>query len=216
MKKKIKNKKIWLVVLIILIFTENILAQEGVLKGRVADGRTQETLVGVTISIKELPTKGVISDVNGNYNISLPAGKYTIVASYISYTTLEITNVEIKERVTTSLDIDMKEATQDLDEVVVVARMDMEAERSLMLERQLSSVAVENLGAKEMSAKGLSTVADGIKKVTGISMEGKSKVFVRGLGDRYSMTSLNSFPIASPNPDNKLIPLTLFPTSIRR
>ncbi len=28
------------------------------------------------------------------------------------------------------------------------------------------------------------------------------------------MTSLNGFPIASPNPDNKLIPLTLFPTSV--
>jgi outer membrane receptor protein involved in Fe transport len=83
-----------------------------------------------------------------------------------------------------------------------------------MTERRQATVAVENLGAKEMSVKGLSTVADGIKKITGISMEGNSKVYVRGLGDRYSMTSLNGFPIASPNPDNKLIPLTLFPTSI--
>ena len=36
---------------------------------------------------------------------------------------------------------------------------------------------------------------------------------MRGLGDRYSTTTLNGLPIASPNPDNKLIPLDLFPSS---
>lgn len=36
---------------------------------------------------------------------------------------------------------------------------------------------------------------------------------MRGLGDRYSTTTLNGLPIASPNPDNKLIPLDLFPAS---
>jgi hypothetical protein len=101
-----------------------------------------------------------------------------------------------------------------LDEITVVARKNMETERMLMLERRNASISTENIGAREMSLKGLSTVADGVKKITGISMEGNSRVFVRGLGDRYSMTSLNGFPIASPNPDNKLIPLTLFPTSI--
>lgn len=33
------------------------------------------------------------------------------------------------------------------------------------------------------------------------------------MGDRYSTTTLNGLPIASPNPDNKLIPLDLFPSS---
>lgn len=200
----------------ILLFAvlHTLSAQNGILKGRIMDARTQETLPGVTIIIKELPNTGVSSDMDGNYNITLPVGAYTVVASYISYATLEIKNVEIKENEPTELHVDMKETAQELEEVMVVTRMDMEAEKALMIERRQATVAVENLGAKEMSIKGLSTVADGIKKVTGISMEGNSKVYVRGLGDRYSMTSLNGFPIASPNPDNKLIPLTLFPTSI--
>ena len=214
LKKKFENIKKQLIILGCLILTANVFAQDGILKGKVSDARSQEVLIGVSIFIKEQPNIGTISDIDGNYNLSLPAGKHTIVASYISYATLEITDMEVEGGGPTILDIDMKESAQSLREVVVVARMDMEAEKMLMLERQRSTVAVENLGAKEMSIKGLSTVADGIKKVTGISMEGKSKVYVRGLGDRYSMTSLNGFPIASPNPDNKLIPLTLFPTSI--
>jgi Outer membrane receptor proteins, mostly Fe transport len=214
LKKRLENIKKQLIILVCLISTANVFAQDGILKGNVSDARNQEALIGVSIFIKEQPNIGTISDIDGKYNLSLPTGKHTIVASYISYATLEITNVEVKGGEPTILDIDMKESARSLHEVVVVARMDMEAEKMLMLERQRSTVAVENLGAKEMFIKGLSTVADGIKKVTGISMEGKSKVYVRGLGDRYSMTSLNGFPIASPNPDNKLIPLTLFPTSI--
>lgn len=108
----------------------------------------------------------------------------------------------------------MEEDNHFLDEINVVAKKNREAENILITERKNSTLAIENLGAREMSVKGLSTVADGIKKITGISMEGKSQVIVRGLGDRYNMTSLNGFPIASPNPDNKLIPLTLFPTAI--
>lgn len=201
----------FLILSLFFIFSFSITAQT--LKGTVTDAKTQETLPGVTIAIKNTTTT-IASDADGNYRFNLPPGKYTVVASYISYVSIEITDVEIKKDKPTILNIELKESTKDLNEVVVVARANMEAERNLQLERQNAAVAVENLGAKEMSAKGLSTVADGIKKITGISMEGNSKVFVRGLGDRYSMTSLNGFPIASPNPDNKLIPLTLFPTSV--
>lgn len=35
-----------------------------------------------------------------------------------------------------------------------------------MMERQKSSVAIENIGAKEMSTKGISNVEEGVKKIT--------------------------------------------------
>jgi outer membrane receptor for ferrienterochelin and colicin len=210
-----KKKRTTLLIFILLLPNlPALFAQNGILKGKITDARTQEMLPGVAVMIKELPETGAGSDIDGNYSISLPPGTYTVVASYVSYSTIEITGVVVTKGAVADLDIDMKETMQELGEVMVVARMDMEAEKALMVERRQATVAVENLGAKEMSVKGLSTVADGIKKITGISMEGNSKVYVRGLGDRYSMTSLNGFPIASPNPDNKLIPLTLFPTSI--
>ncbi|MDR0748480.1 MAG: TonB-dependent receptor [Tannerellaceae bacterium] len=210
-----KKKKTTLLILFFL--WPNLLtlyAQNGLLKGIITDARTQETLAGVAVMIKELPGTGSGSGVDGSYSLSLPPGSYTVSASYVSYATIEVTKVEVVSGGTTNLNIDMKETVQNIGEVMVVARADMEAEKALMTERRRATVAVENLGAKEMAVKGLSTVADGVKKITGISMEGNSKVYVRGLGDRYSMTSLNGFPIASPNPDHKLIPLTLFPTSV--
>ncbi|MDR3058042.1 MAG: carboxypeptidase-like regulatory domain-containing protein [Prevotella sp.] len=199
--------------LVFILFSVNIIYAQTILKGSVKDAKTQEALPGVTVSVKN-STTGTISDADGHYELALSPGKYTIITSYISYQPMEITDVEVKRGSSSTLDIPMTEASQNLNDVIIVARKNMESEMNLMAERQRATVAVENLGAKEMSSKGLSTVADGIKKITGISMEGNTKVFVRGLGDRYSMTSLNGFPIASPNPDNKLIPLTLFPTSV--
>lgn len=199
--------------LLLLIASITTVSGQTVFKGVVKDADTKETLPGVAVQIKNT-TKGAVTDNNGNYLLETVPGKYDLVISYLAYQTVEFNNIEIRRGETKLLNFELKEATVGLNEVVVVARKNMEDERILTLERQNSAVALENIGAKEMSVKGLSTVADGVKKITGISMEGNSKVIVRGLGDRYSMTSLNGFPIASPNPDNKLIPLTLFPTTI--
>ena len=64
-----------------------------------------------------------------------------------------------------------------------------------------------------MSLKGIGNVEEGVKKITGSSIASAGQLIVRGLGDRYSTTTLNGLPIASPNPDNKLVPLDLFPSS---
>ena len=90
---------------------------------------------------------------------------------------------------------------KQLNEVTVVARKNLEGEKALLLERKKASVAVENIGSKEMSIKGISNVEEGVKKITGISIASAGQLIVRGLGDRYSTTTLNGLPIASPNPD---------------
>ena len=197
----------------LFLLIPTLLNAQTLFKGSVKDKRTNEALAGVTILIKNT-SKGTITKLDGSYQLEVVPGKYTLSASYITYDPVEYVDVEIKRGETKFIDIKMTESITDLGEVTVVARKNLEGEKALIVERQHASVAVEHIGVKEMSIKGLSTVADGIKKITGISMEGNSKVLVRGLGDRYSMTSLNGFPIASPNPDNKLIPLTLFPTTV--
>lgn len=64
-----------------------------------------------------------------------------------------------------------------------------------------------------MSIKGISNAQESVAKLSGISIASAGQLIVRGLGDRYSTTTLNGLPIASPNPDNKLIPLDIFPAS---
>lgn len=185
-------------------------AQAFTVKGVVIDNQTKEPLIGATVQIAGT-TVGAITDIDGRFELSNIKGKAcTLVVQYVSYKTREITvERSAKEEWVISMDSD----DQQLGEVTVVARKNMENEKALMVERQKASVSIENIGAKEMSIKGISTVEEGVKKITGVSVASAGQIIVRGLGDRYSTTTLNGLPIASPNPDNKLIPLDLFPTS---
>lgn len=199
------------IALSLLLLTITFVCDAANLKGIVFDKSTQKPLIGVAVYIKGT-TIGYATDIDGRFELTnLNNGSYTIVFSYISYHTQEI-NVQISDS-TPELQIGMEPDNQQVDEIVVKVRRNMESERVLQAERQQSTFAIENIGAKEMNIKGISNVQEGVKKLTGISIAPAGQLIVRGLGDRYSITTLNGLPIASPNPDNKLIPLDLFPSS---
>ncbi|WP_290540352.1 TonB-dependent receptor [Alistipes sp.] len=180
------------------------------LKGVIVDKTTQEVLVGATVMVNGT-TKGTTTDAAGRFELNLAQGPCSLVISYISFVTREL-NVRIEDGMP-ELRVELEPDSQMLSSVTVTARKNLESERSLQTERIASNVAIENMGAKEMSVKGISNVQEGLRKMAGISIAQAGQLIVRGLGDRYSITTLNGQPIASPNPDNKLIPLDIFPSS---
>lgn len=189
-------------------------AASGAISGVVLDKEFNETLPGAAIQIVGTDG-GTITDMDGNFSFNnLAPGKYTLRISYISYEPKEVAEITVKNGETIRLNVEMGKSDLLLNEVVVTGRKTNEGEGALLLERKLSTLAVESMGAKEMSLKGISNVEDGVKKITGISTSGSNQVFVRGLGDRYSITTMNGLTIASPNPDHKLIPLSLFSSSL--
>ncbi len=186
------------------------LLNAAVLNGTIVDKISGEPLIGAAVIVKG-SMMGTATDVDGSFSLDLPEGNTTLTISYISYEESEII-LNIEDGMQPLL-IQLSQDSQNLDEVVVSARVSLESEGTLRQERIASNVAIENMGAKEMSIKGLSNVQEGVKKMTGVSVASAGQLVVRGLGDRYSVTTLNGQPIASPNPDNKLIPLNIFPSS---
>lgn len=196
--------------LLLTLSATTALVQAENIKGTVVDKTTKEPLIGATIQVAGT-TMGTITDFDGKFELpELENKAYTLIISYVSYQTQEIQVDATKPQ---SLEVTLSSDDKQLNEVTVVARKNLEGEKALLLERKKASVAVENIGSKEMSVKGISNVEEGVKKITGISIASAGQLIVRRLGDRYSTTTLNGLPIASPNPDNKLIPLDLFPTS---
>lgn len=197
----------------LMAFAIHASAAAATLQGRVTDRATGEAIIGAAVMI-EGTTTGVATDFDGNYSLgSLPVGTCRIMVSCISYTTQTFSvSVGRADEVLTR-DISLSADDRQIDGVAVVARKNLEAEQTLMMERRQASAAIENIGAREMAVKGVGNVDDGVSKLTDISIAQAGQLIVRGLGDRYSTTSLNGLPIASPNPDNKLIPLDIFPTS---
>ena len=199
----------------ILLFTLSAMAAFAEnIQGTIVDKQTREPLTGATVQISGTAL-GAVADIDGKYLLNVKPGTYTLNVKYVGYKDIVLDKVKVGKSLLT-LDFEMESDAQALGEVAVVARKNLEGERALQMERQKATLAIENLGSKEMSLKGISNVQEGVKKITGISIASAGQLIVRGLGDRYSTTTLNGLPIASPNPDNKLIPLDLFPASTVR
>ncbi len=99
---------------VIVFARKDAIIQTGKVTGTIIDATTNEPLIGVNISI-EGTTKGVISDVNGNYSIDVPDENATLVFSYIGYESLKI-----KFSGQSSLDVKLTPNVTNLDEVIVV------------------------------------------------------------------------------------------------
>lgn len=123
--------------------------------------------------------------------------------------------MKIENNKITTLDFEMVTDDHLLSDVIVVAKANRESESVTLLEQKRSVVAVQAVGAKELSRKGVSDAQGAVTKISGISkQEGVKNVFVRGLGDRYNITTLNRYPIPSEDPEYKNIALDIFSTDI--
>ena len=185
------------------------------LKGRVKDRQSQEPLIGATVHVVG-SNVAAVTDIDGNFQLSgLADGIYDIEIKYIGYKTAVKRQVKIEDNKVTTLDFEMEADSRQLAGVEVVAKANRESENVTMMEQKRSVVAVQTVGAQEMSRKGVSDAQAAVTKISGISkQEGVKNVFVRGLGDRYNITTLNRFPIPSEDPEYKNIALDFFSTDI--
>nr|WP_321450845.1 TonB-dependent receptor [uncultured Carboxylicivirga sp.] len=209
------NFKKNLVLLLVLIKSSVLFAQTGILKGKVTDKVTNEELVGAAIVI-EGTTTGTITNFMGEYEMPpLESGTYTIRVQYISYESQIIEGIKISAGKTTTLDFQLGTAEMDLEEVKVVAKANRESENLLLLEQKNAVMAVQSIGAQELSRKGVGDAEGAVTKMSGVSkQEGVKNVFVRGLGDRTIATTLNGFPVPSEDPRYKNIGLDMFQSDI--
>jgi outer membrane receptor protein involved in Fe transport len=75
-------------------------------------------------------------------------------------------------------------------------------------------VVSDGISKEEISAGTASNAAAALEKVTGVSVVDGGYVYVRGLGERYSATMLNSAMIPTTEPEKRVVPLDLFPANL--
>jgi len=73
---------------------------------------------------------------------------------------------------------------------------------------------VSVLSSAEIARTGDGEISGALQRVTGLSVSTSGFVYVRGLGDRYSLALLNGLALPSPEPLRRVVPLDIFPTSI--
>jgi hypothetical protein len=202
------------ITIIILVLGHVINAQNGFIRGKIFDNESGETLPGINVNI-EGSNLGTVSDFDGNFNISIEPGIYSLKISFISYETLIISGVEVKSKDVTLLDnIRLKETRIELAEVTITAKEIRNTESALNTIKMKSANMMDGISSSTLKKIGDSDVASSMKRVTGVSVDGGKYVFVRGLGDRYTKTTLNGLDIPGLDPDRNSLQIDLFPTSI--
>lgn len=187
---------------ILLFFTLSIIcsfvanAQQKTISGTVVEAATNDPVIGANIQIKGTSI-GTVSDVDGNFTLTIPEGGKTLVVTYLGFVSQELPIDR------TSFKIALKENLSELDEVVVVGY-------GTMKKRDLTG-AVSSVNAKEVAAIPVTSVSEALTgKMAGVqvtttegSPDAAIKIRVRGGG---SITQSNDplyivdgFPVNSIN-----------------
>ena len=104
-------------------------------------------------------------------------------------------------------------SSEAVEEVLVTGRF-LNASEKVAQERLNDASVVDTIGAEAIGRLGDSTVAASLRRLPGLSLVSDKFVYVRGLGERYSATTLNGAQIPSPDLTRNVIPLDVFPASV--
>ncbi|MDX9846688.1 MAG: TonB-dependent receptor [Tenuifilaceae bacterium] len=202
------------VTLLLLSITLFASAQRGKIRGTVFDDANGESLVGVTVFVKG-STIGTSTDLDGKFTIDVNKGVYDLQVSFISYQTITIEAIRVTPNsIVLFENIKLKESSLILQEVVVTAQAIRTTETALQTMKMRSAVMLDGISASKIQLIGDATAVEAAKRVTGVTVEGGKYVYVRGLGDRYSKTTLNGLDIPGLDPDRNSLQLDIFPTNL--
>lgn len=114
-------KGLGIIVMIILGGVNSIFGQTSKITGTVYDADSREKLLGANILVQELENVGAASDENGNFEIVVPVGSYSLRISLLGYQTVIKTDVIVRTGRETVINVEMMESPVGLNEVTVVA-----------------------------------------------------------------------------------------------
>ena len=205
-------KKLFSVVVISAI-TQFLSAQSGTVTGKIMDGEFNDVLPFANVVIKGT-TNGTTSDFDGLYSLDVEAGTHTVIFSFIGYETKAITGVKVTSGETVELNVTLNQSSTALEEVVVTTTTRKNTEASVLSIQKNSVTLLDGLSSEGIKKTGAGDIASAVKRVPGVSVQEGKYVYVRGLGDRYTKSTLNGMDIPGLDPDKNTVQMDIFPTNI--
>jgi TonB-dependent receptor len=185
----------------------------GKISGIVVDAVTGEALPGVSIQI-EGTSLGAATDIEGKYTIRLvPTGMHTLIVSMVGYTRTTVTGVLVATDSTTAINVSLTETALNIEGIKVEAKSLDNSEAAMLNVRQKAAAVSDAISFEGMQKSGAGNAADALARTPGATVMG-GYAFIRGLGDRYSNTTLNGSVMPSPDPDKQAVPVDLVPSGL--
>ncbi len=157
-----------------------VLAQTSI-SGKVISAEDGEVIVGATVMVKGTTT-GTITNVNGNFTISLPGTNRTLVVSYVGMKTAEV-------QAAPNMVVRLNSDAAELEEVLVVAYGTAKKES---FTGSAEVIQNEKIGKRTVAnvTKALDGLVAGVQTTSGTGQPGSgASIIIRGYGSINAMQS---------------------------
>lgn len=191
---------------------------QGEVRGKVIDVENGDPLPFVRVKVEEL-NKNAQTDFDGEYSVSLPAGKYSFTFSLTAEGYIDQTKeVEVIDGEVTLLNIDLSKDSSVVNiTAAVVKGTKIDGAKTIEaddIRRQNAQGATDGMSNEQITNTGANSAVEAAAQVPGISVEDGKSVYVRGLGDRYTKTILNGMTIPGLDPDRNSVQMDIFPATV--
>jgi outer membrane receptor protein involved in Fe transport len=183
------------------------------ISGVVRDETNAIALPGIPVEVTDTQ-QTVYTDVDGRYVVDLAPGEHTLTVTMEGYQSRTVNVNAAGQNMVLDIALTMNRFAQTVEVTARAIDVPTATAEAQLIERRQAAVITDNLGSVEMKSNGDSDAAGAVSRVTGLSLVDNQYVFVRGLGERYSNTTLAGSVLPTTEPDKKVVPLDLFPTGL--
>lgn len=175
------QSKIYLFVLFLSFYAQGFAQNLGTIRGNVKDKNTQETIVGAIISI-DSTTNGAVTDIDGNFKLSVSLGTHNLKASYLGYTTLIKYNIAVTSGNAQVVNFELEPASSELAEVVIT----FDKGKSAVATDMITPLSVQQLTTEEIKSNpgGSFDVSRVVQTLPGVGGSGggaaRNDIVIRG------------------------------------
>ena len=191
-------------------------AQNNKLTGKILN-KKNEPVVGASVKF-EGSNAGTISDLSGNFTLTLAIGKkYSLTISSVGYETKTITDVEIITGQVNELQVLLDESVKNTLEGVVVktnSSAKKETVAALIQFQRNTNTVAQVISAEAIRRSPDKNTGEVLKRVPGTSIQEGKYLIVRGLADRYNQAMINGVLLSSTEPDRKTFSFDIIPSSM--
>ncbi|MFZ2493245.1 MAG: outer membrane beta-barrel protein [Thermoanaerobaculia bacterium] len=173
-------------------------------------------LPGVTVTATQPSASGqpalAVSGGEGEFRIDgLRPGPYVVEAALDGF---QPVRTELKLSTGQTVDVNLKIVPAFNETMEVVGDAVATGEVEILETRRQAAAVSDSISAEEIRKTPDSSAAGVVERLTGVTLLGDKYVFVRGLGERYSGTTINGSTLPTTETEKRVVPLDLFPAKL--
>ena len=186
----------------------------GTLTGRVIDARSGQALSEAGVQIVGT-MRGTQTGIDGRFRFfAVPAGTITIQVRRLGFQAKTITGLYLEAGASIDQPVSLEATTIMLDAVVATADKERGSVNAALNEQRNAVGIVSSMGAEQIAKSPDSDAAQALQRMSGTTIQDGKYLSVRGLDPRFTTASLNGARLPSPEPERKVVPFDIFPSSL--